>query len=529
MRCPECGGKIADPTRLCARCGAPAVAQLSLAAHPAVGQKAEDARLEPEDPYRRTALTIGSSWTTSLSVSQLPIRRGMAFTGAGIALLAGITGLTSELLFYAPHEPAVYFFGLASYLLPTAVAVAALLRINRLVIVGLLQGMWWPAVAYVTQDLTDSASGQTGGYTGRFLAAFHVGVISDVLGAGAAILLVVSWSRAVDWHRVSRLRPLPVMLLCGVCLSQGVVLIFTVTQNGPRAQSLAELLVGLSVTWYAANLRASALGGSLVLGWSIVVALGFLSAISPWTAIGVLGCVLLAAVAILAVIYMRGPAHPDPQRGAETADLAQPDARYGMPAAAPPVADLARGHQAEPGSSARDVLVTGQRMVDTPGVTHTFCYHRGRHRVLGILGAAFGAALLALLVGILATTPSQLSVWGQVLMTGGGFALVWLGIRQFRVGIQISGETLIIRNEWRTYTVNTCEVRAITLQPKRIGEGPDHWMPRVDLTSGNSVWITNLDCGRSDRPPRSEPAAILDEVRTLLGIASDDLARPETR
>jgi hypothetical protein len=81
----------------------------------------------------------------------------MAFAGAGIALLAGITGLTSQLLFYTPHEPAVYFFGPASYLVPTAVAIATLLRINRLMIADLLQGMWWPAVAYVTQDLRDSA------------------------------------------------------------------------------------------------------------------------------------------------------------------------------------------------------------------------------------------------------------------------------------------------------------------------------------------------------------------------------------
>ena len=79
----------------------------------------------------------------SRPVSQLPIRRGMAFAGAGIALLAGITGLTSQLLFYTPHEPAVYFFGPASYLVPTAVAIATLLRINRLMIADLLQGMWW--------------------------------------------------------------------------------------------------------------------------------------------------------------------------------------------------------------------------------------------------------------------------------------------------------------------------------------------------------------------------------------------------
>jgi hypothetical protein len=74
----------------------------------------------------------------------------VAFAGAGVALLAGITGFTSQLLFYTPHDPVGNFFGPASYLVPTVVAIALLLRINRLVMVGLLQGMWWPAVAYVT-------------------------------------------------------------------------------------------------------------------------------------------------------------------------------------------------------------------------------------------------------------------------------------------------------------------------------------------------------------------------------------------
>jgi hypothetical protein len=454
----------------------------------------------------------------------------VAFAGAGVALLAGIIGFTSQLLFYTPHDPVGNFFGPASYLVPTVVAIAVLLRINRLVMVGLIQGMWWPAVAYVTQDLTDSALGQTGGLTGRFLAAYHVGVVSDALGAGAAILLVVCWSPAVDWHPASRLRPLQVMLLWGVGLSQIAVLIFAVTQREFVAQALAELVIGLAVTWYAVNLRASALGGALVLGWSTVVVLGFISAMSPWTAIGVLGCVLMAAVVILAFIYLRGPAHPGPEFGADTADPTQPGACDEIPASAPSTADPAPGQRAQLGNSPRHAPRNDPRAVDAPRTTYTFCFHRGRHLILGILAAALGAACLAVLVGTLATAPSQLSMWDQILFAGGGLALIWLGVRQFRVGIQISDEKLIIRNEWRSYTVNVSEVRAITLQPKSIGQGPDHWMPRVDLAGGKNVWITNFDSGRSDRQPKAEQAATLNEVRALLRVGGDnDLPEHETR
>ena len=41
MRCPECGTETADPTRPCARCGAPAAMRPSVAAGPAGGQRAE--------------------------------------------------------------------------------------------------------------------------------------------------------------------------------------------------------------------------------------------------------------------------------------------------------------------------------------------------------------------------------------------------------------------------------------------------------------------------------------------------------
>ncbi len=305
-RCPECGMETADPTRPCTRCGAPAAMQPSLA-DPA-------ARPGVEDPHWAIARTTGGDRATSPSVSRPPIRREVAFAGAGTALLAGAAGIVSQLLLYTSYDPGVYFFGLAAYLVSTGIAVAALRRIDQPVITGLLQGMWWPAVAYVASDIALFSADHMFGLTGLYLAALWVGVISDVLGAGAAVLLLISWSPAAGWRRVSRLRPLPVMLVCGVGLSQIASLILVFTQHGKNATSetsaIAGLLVGLAVTWYAVNLRARVLGGALVLGWSTATALWLLAGMSPWSAIGVLGCILLAAVMALALIYRRLPDTP---------------------------------------------------------------------------------------------------------------------------------------------------------------------------------------------------------------------------
>jgi hypothetical protein len=80
----------------------------------------------------------------------------------------------------------------------------------------------------------------------------------------------------------------------------------------------ASILVGLAVAWYAVSLRARALGGALLLGWATVTALlliGFV-ALSGMPATprvwGFVGLVLLAAVVILTISYMRGPSDPDP-------------------------------------------------------------------------------------------------------------------------------------------------------------------------------------------------------------------------
>ena len=131
---------------------------------------------------------------------------------------------------------------------------------------------------------------------------------------------MVAWSPAADERRAPRIAPLPVMLLGAVGLGQIAVLIFCVKVGSWINSDLslffyllgsAGVLVGLAVTWYAMALRARALGGALLLGW-VTVAVLMLASLMPQSLPGtllfwsVLACVLLAAAAVLTVLYMRG-------------------------------------------------------------------------------------------------------------------------------------------------------------------------------------------------------------------------------
>ena len=99
---------------------------------------------------------------------------------------------------------------------------------------------------------------------------------------------------------------------------------------------------------------------------------------------------------------------------------------------------------------------------------------------------------------------------------------LWVGIRQFRKGAEVSGHKLTIRNEFRTYTVSAADIRAINIESKT-GPNGSAWLARVELTSGKSIWIDDFECGRTWRPPRPDRVAIVEEVRALLGVRPDDI------
>lgn len=166
------------------------------------------------------------------------------------------------------------------------------------------------------------------------------------------------------------------------------------------------------------------------------------------------------------------------------------------------------------------------------GMTHTFCLRRGLHWFLGVLSLAFGAVFNVFpIVGLFGpgfyNDVHAGDLWWMILGGVTGLFFEWMGIRQFRNGFQVSGQKLTIRNTLRTYTVDASDIRAITLQEKG-GEGGTNWLARVELTAGKNIWIDNLDCGRAIDPPIPERAAVVDEIRALLGLGDADLAA-ETR
>ena len=108
--------------------------------------------------------------TAAPSAARPPIRMGAAFAGTVIALLAGIAGLISQVLLHGSYQSgANFFFNLAIFAVPVVVAVIALAQINRLVIIGFLQGMWWLAAPYLAASIVTLA--HLSGFTGRPLAA----------------------------------------------------------------------------------------------------------------------------------------------------------------------------------------------------------------------------------------------------------------------------------------------------------------------------------------------------------------------
>jgi hypothetical protein len=149
---------------------------------------------------------------------------------------------------------------------------------------------------------------------------------------------------------------------------------------------------------------------------------------------------------------------------------------------------------------------------------------------MGVILAVFGAAFLAA-VAIPIVAWSQASagsnIWDVILFAVCGAFFVWLAICQFRRGVRVTSEKLTITNEYWMRVVAASSIRKITLKPHVLAHR-EHWIPWVELTSGRGVWIDNFDCGLAGRPPRPELVAVVEEVRALLRVASDDLARSET-
>ena len=245
-----------------------------------------------------------------------------------IALLAGIGGIISQLLFFYPFQifaGTVFFdflFSLAIYGLVVITALVALAQIYRPTVTGFLQGMLWLGASSLVTMIVLFV--EVSYFHGPTLAGWIIEIASLALGVIAAILLMISWSPAAERRQARQIRGLPLMLLGVAGLSQIPVLIFYVRMG--NALSLTSyhyyalgstgVLVALGITWYAMSLRPRALGGAVVLGWVTAAAMLLTINIIQWWSSYlfdslnfwvILGYVLLAAVVVLTIIYVRKP------------------------------------------------------------------------------------------------------------------------------------------------------------------------------------------------------------------------------
>lgn len=184
--------------------------------------------------------------------------------------------------------------------------------------------------------------------------------------------------------------------------------------------------------------------------------------------------------------------------------------------------------------AARETGLAWGHTVDRSGTIHTFLFERGELIILGITILAFAAAFFGLAIAgpLSGWSPDiDISKGDEIWTTAGGLLCSWLAVRVLRRAVRVKAGRVTIRGYLFTRTINAGDIRAITLQMTRrsVSEESPHWIPRIDLADGRSIWIFALDCGPSDRPPRPYRAASLDELRGILGVETDDAGQSGTR
>ena len=205
------------------------------------------------------------------------------------------------------------------------------------------------------------------------------------------------------------------------------------------------------------------------------------------------------------------------------------------PAVAPAAAELLKPHlkTARDRRDAEIAEFASRHRVDPSGTTHTLLYSARTFRlVTGTVCAVIGVGfLVSTLVAVAYPSSSWArgdnSTWDYIWGAALSLLFIWVGIRLARVRLQINSEKMTIHSYLYTRTVKSSKIRAITLQPKDYEGGP-RWIFRVELTSRTSFGIESFDCGSARNPPIPELAAIVEEIRVLLGVSTDDAGKRQT-
>jgi len=129
--------------------------------------------------------------------------------------------------------------------------------------------------------------------------------------------------------------------------------------------------------------------------------------------------------------------------------------------------------------------------VDQTGTIHKFCFHPHRQVIIGVMIAAFGAAILAAAVALGLFDFSQTGLWWEICFVAMGLFCVWAAICRFRMGVHLRTQRGMLGP--RTTRVFPCVAGAAS--------STGSW-PRPDSTSILSAAEDRLGCSAGTGPFR---------------------------
>jgi eukaryotic-like serine/threonine-protein kinase len=259
-----------------------------------------------------------------------PVRAGPAVAGLVITLFAGVVGIVSGNLIPGPSPAKYTIFTDVGYVIAMAAAVAALARRKyRQPLLYFVLGAWFIAISGVIFDVLAIPHFHLFSAGAHWVVYSIVMLLSDLAGLIAVIVLLVALRGSAERGGWPAVRSFPALLFCVVVLAGVAWRVQELTRlAGPEyyrnsftfpsddfpylAAGVAALLVTVFVASYAVTLKNRALGGALLLGWSVTETFFFLAWITDgWyfrhrtVADNALAAVLLVASVVLAAIYTR--------------------------------------------------------------------------------------------------------------------------------------------------------------------------------------------------------------------------------
>jgi hypothetical protein len=226
-----------------------------------------------------------------------PIRRPSSGDRAGLAALvvALVAGVGEIVGFLVTPDAGLganktTFFLVAPYAVAIVVSVLALAvgRYRRWLLPAVL-GLWAVSPAWVLYDLLGLDAFRILSGAPGLKTAYLVGTVSDLAGTVAAVLVLVALSKSAQRAR-GLVSPVGWPLLGAVVLGEAWRAGYLEPWLGPyfngagyayvgypfRVFGVAVLLVTVLVAWYALRQQSRAIGGAILLGWSVIMIFEFL-------------------------------------------------------------------------------------------------------------------------------------------------------------------------------------------------------------------------------------------------------------